>query len=199
MAALLPGVDGYIAGLDVIDRAALESADRLKVIARYGVGVDQVDLEAAKEKGIIVTNTPGRQLGLGGRAGSGVDAGAGQADPGSGAERPTGQMAALCRASRWKEKRSASWAWAPSASSWPAGWRVSTAASWLTIPLPMKALPQSTGSSLAPMETVIAEADFVSLHLPLLPETRGLVNDAFLAKMKKGAYPDQHRARRGDR
>ncbi len=59
VAALLPGIDGYIAGLDVIDRAALESADRLKVIARYGVGVDQVDLEAAKEKGIVVTNTPG--------------------------------------------------------------------------------------------------------------------------------------------
>ncbi len=36
---LLPGCDGFIAGLDVIDRAALEAADRLKVIARYGVGV----------------------------------------------------------------------------------------------------------------------------------------------------------------
>jgi D-3-phosphoglycerate dehydrogenase len=38
------------------------------------------------------------------------------------------------------------------------------------------------------LETVIAEADFVSLHLPLLPETRELVNDEFLAKMKKGAF-----------
>jgi D-3-phosphoglycerate dehydrogenase len=56
---LLPGCDGYIAGLDVIDRSALESADRLKVIARYGVGVDRIDLAAAHEKGIVVTNTPG--------------------------------------------------------------------------------------------------------------------------------------------
>ena len=32
----LPGIDGYIAGLDTIDRAALECADRLKVSARYG-------------------------------------------------------------------------------------------------------------------------------------------------------------------
>ena len=55
---LLPGCDGYIAGLDVIDQAALEAADRLRVIARYGVGVDRVDLEAAREKGIAVTNTP---------------------------------------------------------------------------------------------------------------------------------------------
>ena len=59
VAALLPGVDGYIAGLDQIDAAALAAADRLKVIARYGVGVDKVDLQAARARGIVVTNTPG--------------------------------------------------------------------------------------------------------------------------------------------
>ena len=55
VAQLLPG----IAGLDAIDANALKTADRLKVICRYGVGVDNVDLNAAREKGIIVTNTPG--------------------------------------------------------------------------------------------------------------------------------------------
>ena len=59
VAALLPGVDGYIAGLDTIDEAALQTADRLKVIARYGVGVDKVDMAAASRRGIVVTNTPG--------------------------------------------------------------------------------------------------------------------------------------------
>ena len=59
VANLLPGVNGYIAGLDVIDRSALARADDLKVISRYGVGVDNVDLEAARERGIVVTNTPG--------------------------------------------------------------------------------------------------------------------------------------------
>jgi phosphoglycerate dehydrogenase-like enzyme len=57
--SLLPGIDGFIAGLDCIDRDAILSADCLKVIARYGVGVDSVDLAAAKERSIIVTNTPG--------------------------------------------------------------------------------------------------------------------------------------------
>jgi len=37
----------------------LDGADCLKVIARYGVGVYAVDLQAAQEKGIVVTNTPG--------------------------------------------------------------------------------------------------------------------------------------------
>jgi phosphoglycerate dehydrogenase-like enzyme len=56
---LLPGIDGYIAGLDGIDANALRKADRLRVISRYGVGVDNVDLAFARDKGIIVTNTPG--------------------------------------------------------------------------------------------------------------------------------------------
>jgi D-3-phosphoglycerate dehydrogenase / 2-oxoglutarate reductase len=56
---LLAGCDGYIAGLDEIDRAAIHSANRLRVISRYGVGVDNIDLDAARDRGIIITNTPG--------------------------------------------------------------------------------------------------------------------------------------------
>ena len=41
---------------------------------------------------------------------------------------------------------------------------------------------------LATLEEVIEQADFVSLHLPLLPETRGIVNEAFLKRMKKGSF-----------
>ena len=41
---------------------------------------------------------------------------------------------------------------------------------------------------LATMEEVIMQPDFVSLHLPLLDEKRGIVNDAFLNKMKKGSF-----------
>lgn len=55
---LLPGVDGMIAGLDEINDQALATAQDLKVVARYGVGVNNVDLESAKRRGIIVTNTP---------------------------------------------------------------------------------------------------------------------------------------------
>ena len=41
---------------------------------------------------------------------------------------------------------------------------------------------------LTTMDGVITQSDFVSLHLPLLPETRGLVNAEFLSKMKKGSF-----------
>lgn len=59
LAAVIPGVDACIAGNDRFTRAVFERADRLKVISRWGIGVDAIDLEAATEHGVIVTNTPG--------------------------------------------------------------------------------------------------------------------------------------------
>lgn len=60
MLALLPGVDGILAGLDYITAKVIQKAPKtLKVISRYGAGFDRVDIQAAGENGIVVTNTPG--------------------------------------------------------------------------------------------------------------------------------------------
>lgn len=56
---LLKDCDGYIAGLDSITKKVLDACPKLKVISRYGAGYDCVDIKAASQKGIIVTNTPG--------------------------------------------------------------------------------------------------------------------------------------------
>src|SRR5215207_3435289 len=56
---LLPQCDGIIAGDELLDRALLAAAvPRLRVISRWGVGMDNVDREAAEELGIVVSNTP---------------------------------------------------------------------------------------------------------------------------------------------
>ena len=55
----LEGCDGYIAGLDSITARVLEASPQLKAISRYGAGYDRVDIETAKNKQVIVTNTPG--------------------------------------------------------------------------------------------------------------------------------------------
>jgi D-3-phosphoglycerate dehydrogenase len=49
---------GMIAGVEPLTRAVLKKAKNLKVISRCGIGLDSVDLEAARELGIVVTNTP---------------------------------------------------------------------------------------------------------------------------------------------
>jgi D-3-phosphoglycerate dehydrogenase len=54
---LLPGITGIIAGLEPLNREVLEKS-QLKVISRVGVGVNNVDLEAAKDLGIRVYYTP---------------------------------------------------------------------------------------------------------------------------------------------
>ena len=59
MQEVIPGIDAVIAGNDRFDRPVFERADRLKVVSRWGIGVDAIDLAAATDHGVIVANTPG--------------------------------------------------------------------------------------------------------------------------------------------
>lgn len=61
LAALMPHLaraEGWIAGTAPIGAEHLDAAPMLRIVARYGVGVDSVDLDAARRRGVIVTNTP---------------------------------------------------------------------------------------------------------------------------------------------
>ena len=55
---IMPDIDAAICVDDHIKRRVLEAAPKLKVISKWGTGIDAIDLEAAKELGIIVRNTP---------------------------------------------------------------------------------------------------------------------------------------------
>jgi len=187
VAKLLPGIDGYIAGLDGIDANAMKTADRLKVIARYGVGVDNVDLNVAREKGIVVTNTPG-------------------ANSASVAELALGLMLALARQIPEAVE-------AVHQGKWPRYSGISLEGKTIGIlglgaigkqlarrlagfdcrivafdPFADVSFANGNHVELTTMDEVIEQADFLSLHLPLLPETRGMVNDSFWHKMKKGSF-----------
>ncbi|MBK5247727.1 MAG: phosphoglycerate dehydrogenase, partial [Peptostreptococcaceae bacterium] len=50
---------GYLAGVEKISRKVLDNAPMLRIISRNGVGLDNVDLQSAKEHGIEVLGTPG--------------------------------------------------------------------------------------------------------------------------------------------
>jgi len=187
VARLLPGIDGYIAGLDTINRAALESADRLKVIARYGTGVDNVDLEAAREKGIIVTNTPG-------------------ANAASVAELALGLMLALARQIPEAAAATHEGKWPRLAGSSLEGKTVGIIGLGAIgrhlarrlegfdcrilahDPIADTEFARLHHIELHPLDEVLRQADFVSLNVPLTPETRRIVDSGFLATMKPGAY-----------
>lgn len=60
LAERIPGYDGLIVRSSVtVTEAVLAAADQLKVVGRAGVGVDNIDLDAASRRGVVVMNTPG--------------------------------------------------------------------------------------------------------------------------------------------
>ncbi|MCU0513338.1 MAG: phosphoglycerate dehydrogenase [Anaerolineae bacterium] len=183
---LLPGVDGMIAGLDALDAAALAGADRLRVIARYGVGVERVDLAAARARGIIVCNTPG-------------------ANAAAVAELTLGCLIALARGLVRSHNALRGGDWlrlsgqsltgktlglvgfgaiarqvAPLAQAF--GCRVIASDPFV----PPEAM-QALGVTAVPLAALLPQSDFVSLHSPVTAATRHLVNADFLAQMKPGA------------
>jgi D-3-phosphoglycerate dehydrogenase len=59
LAAVVAAVDGIIIGIDPLTARVINAAKHLKVISKYGVGVDNIDIGAAKQQGILVAYTPG--------------------------------------------------------------------------------------------------------------------------------------------
>ena len=185
--ALLPGVDGLIAGLDQIDHAAIECGDKLKIIARYGVGCDRVDLNSAKEHRITVTNTPG-------------------ANAVSVAELTIGLMLSLARDIPNSSR-------ATKAGNWPRLSGIALEGKTIGLlglgaigkavaqrlrafdcrilafdPLPQDDFAHQFGVEMTTQEAILPQADFLSLHLPATAETRNMVNKDFLSKVKHGAF-----------
>ncbi len=187
VAQLLPGIDGYIAGLDQIDRVAINSADQLKIIARYGGGFDKVDLIAAREKGIIVSNTPG-------------------ANSASVAELTLSLILMLARQipSAMLSVQKGEWPKLPGVSLegktigilglGAIGKKLAERLYGFNCqvlaydPFIDEDFAKNSHVRLVTLDFLTAKSDFLSLHLPVLPETRGMVNKIFFKKMKRGAY-----------
>ncbi|MDK2806087.1 MAG: hypothetical protein PWQ94_1251 [Thermoanaerobacterium sp.] len=55
---LVKDADALIVGNDKVTEDVINAGTKLKIISRYGVGYDNIDLDAAKRKGVVVTNTP---------------------------------------------------------------------------------------------------------------------------------------------
>ena len=185
--ALLPGIHGYIAGLDVIDAAALDAADSLQIIARYGVGVERIDLAAAQARGIIVTNTPA-------------------ANASAVAELAIGLMLALARSIPQADSHMKRGDW-PRLSGTSLEEKTVGLLGFGAIGRMMATRLRAFGRELlaydpfvpdevmltqsvtpATIPDLLAASHFVSLHLPVTETTRHMVDTAFLARMQRGAF-----------
>jgi glyoxylate reductase len=180
--ARAPELEGLLSLLtDPIDAELIESAPRLRAISNYAVGVDNVDVEAATARGIPVGNTPdvltdstadlalALMLGIGRRLAEGD---------------------AFVRAGEWKT-------WQPDlllghdlhgATVGIVGYgRIGQAVGRRLEGFGCELLTTS-GSGGVPLEELLENSDFVTLHCPLTPATQGLIDDAALHRMKPTGY-----------
>jgi D-3-phosphoglycerate dehydrogenase len=192
-AAALPAEIADADGLVVrsatkVTPALLEKAPRLRVIGRAGVGVDNVDVEAATRRGILVMNTPG---------GNAVSVAEHTFALLLALARSVPQANASIQAGRW-EKSSLSGTELRGKTLGLVGLgRVGTEVARRARALEMKVLaydPYVTPAvarevevDLVPLEDLLRQSDVVSLHSSLSAATEKMIDAAAIAKMKKGA------------
>ena len=170
-----------------VDDALMEHAPKLRVIGRAGVGVDNIDAEAATRRGIVVMNTPG-------------------ANAVAVAELTIGLMLALARKlptanstmhdGKW-EKKSLQGAELRGKTLGilglgRIGLEVARRARGFGLeiigsdPFVSAAVARENGIRLVPLEELMAGSDYLTLHVGLTPQTHGVINAKTIAAMKKG-------------
>jgi phosphoglycerate dehydrogenase-like enzyme len=183
----LPGKVATLAGSEPYTRRVIESAKDLRVIARAGVGYDAVDIAAATEHGVAVTITPGTNhetvaehvfallLALAKevvRQDAHTKAGRWRREQTLAVRNRTLGIVGLGRIGKAVAERAA----------------VFNMKLLAYEPFPDHAFAARHKIELCPLERVLAESDWVTLHLPLMPETRHTINKRTLALMKPTAY-----------
>jgi phosphoglycerate dehydrogenase-like enzyme len=177
---------GAIARADAtIDTAFLERAPRLRVIARTGVGVERVNLDAATARGIAVVVTPG--------AGA-VAVAEGAIAMAMHLVKRLGRLTDLVRSGRWADRGSVAVGDLAGSTLGVVGFgRIGQHAGTLGAALGMKVLAYDpvaeapAGLRCGTLAELLSRSDVITLHLPLAPDTHHLINTETLGLMKRGA------------
>jgi D-3-phosphoglycerate dehydrogenase len=185
--AALDGIDAALAGSEPYSARVIAARPQLRVIARVGVGYDAVDVPAATAHGIVVATTPGT-------------------NHDSVAEHTFTLLLGLSRDLVPQHLGVKSGGW-PRRSTLPLRGAALGIAGLGRIgkavalrgevfgmkllaydPYPDHAFAAAHGITLMPFDQLLAESDFLSLHLPVTAETRHLINRETLKRMKPTAF-----------
>jgi D-3-phosphoglycerate dehydrogenase / 2-oxoglutarate reductase len=171
-----------------VTAALLEKAARLKVIGRAGVGVDNVDVEAATRRGILVMNTPG---------GNAVSVAEHTIALMLGLARAVPQANASIQAGRWEKSSFSGMELRAKTLGLVGLGRVGTEVARRARALEMKVLaydPYVTPAAareveveLVPLDELLGQSDVISLHTSLSTLTEKMIDAPAIGKMKRGA------------
>lgn len=184
---VLPGCIGYLAGVERISAQVIETAGDLKVIARNGVGIDNIDLEAAQRAGVAIIRAEGANA-------RGV------------AELAIALMLALTRAIsfsdmhlkrvEWQRRRGIELSGRTLGviGCGSIGRKVASLALGLGMcvlaydPCPDESLTPGGEFKYVDLVELLDRSDVVSLHCPPRPDGRPLITREAIANMKRGVY-----------
>jgi D-3-phosphoglycerate dehydrogenase len=190
LAEIIGGYDGLaVRSASKVTEKVLARADRLKVIGRAGIGVDNVDIAAASQKGIIVMNTP---------FGNSITT----------AEHAIALLLALARKIPAADASTQAGKWEKSKflgveitgktlgiiGCGNIGSIVADRAQGIAMkviaydPFLSEERAREIGVEKVELDALLARADFVSLHTPLTDKTHNIIDAAALKKMKRGAF-----------
>lgn len=180
--------EGVLAGDDEFSRPVMEAAPQLRIISKWGIGIDGIDQKAAKDLAIKVTNTPGvfgDELG----------------------DYALGYLLLLARQQHVVDARVRTGEWYKIRGRSLAGKTIGVlglGSSGRALAVRCKAMGMTvlgfdvvpvdpgfvaeSGVTLVSVPELFARADVVSLHVPATPETRQIINPDSLALMKDGAW-----------
>ena len=186
-ADLVPIIDRYagvLAGDDELNRRVLEAGSNLRVISKWGVGVDAIDLIAAEELGITVLNTPGvfgEEL---------ADYAMGYLHLLARRQHEVNQMV---KGGVWHKVKGRSLAGLTlgvvgMGSSGRALARRAVAASMHVLGYDPYPVADAAGFEMVSLERLLGDSDVVSLHLPAASDTYHMFDEKALGIMKDGAW-----------
>ncbi len=188
LARALSGVEGLVirSGSKVTAKV-IEAADKLRVIGRAGIGVDNVDVKAASRRGIIVMNTP---------TGNAVTTAEHAIALLFSVARKIPQASASMKEGKWEKKafegRELAGKTLGILGLGNIGRIVADRARGLRMnvigydPVLTAERAAELGIELVSLDDLFKRSDAITVHTPLTAETKGVVNDAAIAKMKKG-------------
>jgi len=185
---IIPEYDALVVRSETkVTKAVIAVADNLKVIGRAGVGVDNIDVEAATKKGIIVLNAP---------EGNTIAA----------TEHTMAMMLALARnipqahqslkEGQWQRSKFVGVEMRGKTLGVLGMGRIGSGVAKRALAMEMKVLAydpfinveaaKALDIELVELDEVLAAADFITLHLPLTSETKYLLNKQTISKLKPG-------------
>ena len=185
--SLLAGARGWIVGHARVTRAVLEALPDLQVISRRGVGYERVDIEAARDLGRVVAiaaggndgsvadHVIGLMIGVGRRFREhqrNMEGGDWRILTGSDLYRKTVGVIGLGRIGRSVVRRLSGF----------------EARVLVHSPTTSAGTGRDLGVELTSLEALLEQSDYVTVHAPLTPQTRFMIDEAAIRRMKPGAF-----------